>query len=198
MRKMALTLFGSLLVALCGWAQSSTEVCLIYVDASASSSLPQLRSKIQSVVEAHYGQRVLLYVSNGDFPVVAANANSLDSTLDRLEFIRPGHPDYFQDMDSINSLLSDTYPTQTLNGPRDQVNLPVSFCFFLNVSQAALYHEEEVLVDRLLQSNRLILGQQRQWLLHEASIYLDTARSTSGADYLTRLQQQKKYDVYAY
>jgi hypothetical protein len=188
-----------ILQALASRGFGQTKVCLIYVESSATSRLSLLKTKVQELVEQYSGQQVILYISNGKFPVIGTDSSSIRNALGRLNFMKPPKPDFFQDVDSMNTILSKTYFSEELDEPSTkQVKLPISFCFFLNCQQAKFYEEEKKIVAQLLQSNRLSLGKRASWQPHRVQLHLDALECAGKELYVKKLETNIIYEVQAY
>lgn len=177
-------------------AQKSVNV--IYVDFSATKNLNKLSEEVFEIAKKAEGD-VLLFLSNDKYPIIIKDKNEIKNALNEISSLRPSKPDFFDEADTINTILStekllSNFLKKEESGAIGEI---VNFFFFLNAEQSNLYRQDKYFVNRILLSNRLLnkAGLSRR---STVNLYFNSSDAPSEQTYISNLKSKKLYNIYEY
>jgi hypothetical protein len=175
-------------------ARAQNSMNFIYVDYSSTEELNKLVSKISEVFNSSEDQ-TLLFISKDSRPIIVENKNDLENSLNRIFSFRPSSPDCFEDIDSINSLLSNFNIISELENENPRIFLDNFNCyFFLDAEKFEFYNQDVILINQFLLSNRLLANNK---LINNINlkIYLE---SKYNSEYIDNVRKNKPYEIFNY
>jgi hypothetical protein len=173
-------------------AQNSMN--FIYVDYGSTEELDKLVSKISEVFNSSEDQ-TLLFISKDSRPIIVENKNNLENSLNRMFSFRPSSPDCFEDIDSINSLLSNFNFISELENEIPRIILDNFNCyFFLDAEKFEFYNQDVILINQFLLSNRLLANNK---LINNLKIII-YLNSNYNSEYIDNVRKNKAYEILNY
>ena len=149
-------LFFFILFCSCNVFSKTTKI-FIYVDISSSDDVIDLiQDSIKKIIFSNEDDFVL-YVSNGNKPLVITSRYKLIDNLNKLYLENFKEPDYKKDIYLINEVLLKNKLLSNISNNTEANNLEneLNFYFFLNKDSFFDFNLESNLINKLLFSNKL-------------------------------------------
>ena len=90
---------------------AQSDVLVVYIDASSSGNkLKEIQSEVKELVSDNADSEVLIFISNGESPLITSERSEVSKTLTKLRSIYVSAPDINTDIIKINKeRLSNDY-----------------------------------------------------------------------------------------
>lgn len=174
------------LLSFAGFLHSQSTTNLYYVDCSSTNRLEKLKEIFIEQYKKSNGEKIV-FISNDNFPIILLNEVKIDEVLKQLFYINPLRPDFFDVIDSLNSLL-----------PKDILirnnNYNYHFTFFLNAEQSFYDHTHNSFIKYLLLTNKIIDNNIIRSDI-KITIIFDSNKSEISKDYITFLKNNYTYEI---
>jgi hypothetical protein len=151
---------------------AQSDVLVVYIDASSSGNkLKEIQSEVKELVSDNADSEVLIFISNGESPLITSERSEVSKTLTKLRSIYVSAPDINTDIIKINKeLLSNDYISDIRNITLTSgLKKSLTFHFYFdNTDYKSLQLEKQMILPLLL-SNRLI---HKESLQEKCKVYL--------------------------
>ena len=135
---------------------AQSKVAVIYIDASNSGDkLILMQEEIKKI--NNNNDNVILYISNGESPLIATNKEEVEKSSVRLRMISPNYPDIRFDINKLNKeLLKNNILSNIMNHTLNSgVESSIDFHFFFDKSDYESNNFKRNIIQKLLLSNNL-------------------------------------------
>lgn len=154
MKKFIVIIILTILNVSLAWAGNH----IIYIDLSSDkSSMSETEERVNNLLDSIKQESFLLFISNGTEPYICENENEVQQAFEDLSYgSSPVRPDYYDDIDTINTILTQNTLLSEINQKNRKIQEKTVLHFFLEPDQADYYKHCKYIVDRILFVNRLI------------------------------------------
>ena len=166
-------IFNILFVLLSVSSTSQSVTSVFYIDASnCGDKLKMIQDEVKSIISNDNSDKILLFISNGESPLIAHNIEDINKSLVRLRMISPPAVDPRYDLESLNreilnnDILSNLVNQSKSNGVRDNIN----FHFYFDASDYNSLNYKKNIIQLFLLSNNLEFNQEA-WILSEKTTW---------------------------
>ena len=126
---------------------------IIYADIS-KKNIADIESEIKEIVSNIEDESFILYISNGNNPLICEERQKLSNVFEELNYMPvPSRPDPFTDVDSLNAIITEKQLLKNINKKQRQLQKAVKFYFFLH--HVDYYNHIEKIVKEIILTNRL-------------------------------------------
>lgn len=171
-------------------------VLIIYADASNVPYKFPFRNKLASAIQdSEY--KLMLYVSNGNNPMVCTNVYETQSVLEKVAKFNAPKPNVSFDLDSINKLFSRDSILSEISQRASEIQERVQFYFFLNAADCRENKQDIHIAKALLLSNRLI---NKNGMLSNcrAKLYVQNLNTHADSLYFRKIEEEGLFEVESY
>ena len=172
------------------------DVMVLYVDASSSEDkYDKIQDRFNNLVNENPNKDILLYISNGDNPIVANNRGDVAKSLRKMRSFLLQSPNPLYDVKRINSLLRKEGYVYNISQitKNDGVDQDISFHFYFDLRDYTNLQLKDKIIKPLLFTNRLMFTENENGL-HETCdvfLHLGTQEDTkSKKEYIPVLESQ--------
>lgn len=169
----------------------------IYLDVSEIKRLDKVADLTKEIVKENSADGFILYVSNGNKPIVINSRSSLKTGLKRLMYINPSKPIPNDDIRKINKLFSQKRILKNINKNDSLRNVDMKFYFILNLNQSVDNNQIKTIVDRLLLTNRLLVNNKLTKGC-KVTIKYDIKDSYYDINNLEKSNKNKGYEIFGF
>lgn len=172
------------------------KLVVIYADPSANTTNYALTTKLYDAIQ-ETDNRMLLYISNANKPLVSNSIYDMKNVVDQLSKIKPTEPNYIFDIDSLNRLLNFESSLSNISQRDFDIRDEIFFFFFFDTQKFIESNLVEKVAEALLLSNRLI---NKKGLLPscKVKIYLGNSDAYSNKQMIRQIKEEKGYDIIEY
>lgn len=173
-------------------AKIRADIHIVYVDFGKTKRLDILTKELIRL-NINSTDKVLFYFSNDARPIIFKDLAELTSNLKKMSYLTPSKPDFFDDLDSLNSTISlyQLIPLKDKNPDRIHLH------FFFNYERFENYKMDESFVQKFLLCNQLSNYIKKEKTNLIISVYLDNA-NLDKLDYVENLKKSSNYTFYEY
>ena len=151
---------------------AQSDVLVVYIDASSSGNkLKEIQSEVKELVSDNADSEVLIFISNGESPLITSERSEVSKTLTKLRSIYVSAPDINTDIIKINKeLLSNDYISDIRNITLTSgLKKSLTFHFYFDNTDYKSLQLEKQMILPLLFSNRLV---HKESLQEKCKVYL--------------------------
>ena len=189
-------LFSIVLLFIVNFLNAQGKVVVMYADPSANIDNTHLSSKLYDALQES-DSKIILYISNGNSPIVCNSIYEMQTVIDKLSKIKPTTPSYSFDLDSMNRLFNLDSNFSNINERDNNIIDDTWFFFFYNAEKARLLNQVDKFSEALLLSNRYITktGLAKNCVVR---IYISDVITEADKQFVEKLRKEKDYDIIVY
>jgi hypothetical protein len=168
------------------------DIHIVYVDFGKTKRLDLLTKEL-SGLNISATDKILFFISNDARPIIFTDLAELTNNFKKMSYLTPSKPDFFDDLDSLNSTVS-LYQLIPINYKNtDKVQLH----FFFNYERFEDRKLDEGFIQKFLLCNQLSNYIKKDNINFKVSVYLDNA-NLDKLDYVENLKKSSNYTFYEY
>ena len=168
------------------------DIHIIYVDCSKTERLDMLKKELKKI-NINSNDKILFFISNGYKPIIFNDLFELNDNLKKLNYLSPSEPHFFDDLDSLNSIISLSNLFKINNTNADKIHLH----FFLNYKLFKDRTMDQYFIQKFLLSNQLDISKNLNGKI-SVDIYLDKINIYEAENYIKNFKNTKNYVIYEY